>query len=94
MKRIRTLICQLGGVGATLLFSSTAVALTQDITAVFTPDPGNPFVNQFRNTTPISSICESHIPNQCKALNIFSLREWNFEALSNGPILANPENDR
>ena len=94
MKRIRTLICQLGGVGATLLFSSTAVALTQDITAVFTPDPGNPFVNQFRNTTPISSICESHIPNQCKALNIFSLREWNFEALSNGPILANHENDR
>ncbi|MCM8560429.1 MULTISPECIES: hypothetical protein [unclassified Pseudomonas] len=94
MKRIRTLICQLGGVGATLLFSSTAVALTQDITAVFTPDPSNPFVNTFRNTTPISSICESHIPNQCKALNLFSLRIPAFDALSNAPILANHQDER
>ncbi len=71
-----------------------AQALTQDITAVFTPNPGNPFVNQFRNTTPISSICESHIPTQCQALNLFSLRIPGFDALSNTPILANHEDVR
>lgn len=94
MRRISTLITQLGAAGAALLCSSTALALTQDITAVFTPDPGNPFVNTFRNTTPVSSICQSHIPNQCKALNLFSLRIPAFDALSNAPIQANHEDER
>ncbi|WP_262387668.1 hypothetical protein [Pseudomonas gessardii] len=94
MRPLYTLISRLGVVGAALAFSSAAAALTQDISAVFTPDPANPFENKFRNTTPISSICESHIPTQCKALNLFSLRIPAFDALSNGPILANHADER
>jgi hypothetical protein len=51
-------------------------------------------VNKFQNTTPISSICQSHIPTQCQALNLFSLRIPGFDALSNGPILANHADER
>ncbi len=95
MMRLRTtFFTQFGVLGAALLFSSTAVGLTQNIMAVFTPDPANPFINQFKNTTPVSSICTHHIPSQCKALNIFSLREESFEARSIAPILANHEDDR
>lgn len=89
-----TLITRLGAVGAALLFSSSALAITEHITAVFRPDPGNPMVNTFENTTPQSSICVAHIPARCKALNIFSLRSQEFAAFSNAPILANHENDR
>lgn len=94
MRPLYTLISRLGVVGAALAFSSAAAALTQDISAVFTPDPANPFENKFRNTTPISSICAAHIPSQCKALNIFSLRVEDFAAHSNAPIVANHENER
>ncbi|MCS4310151.1 hypothetical protein FBY10_101508 [Pseudomonas sp. SJZ103] len=94
MRPISTLITRFGSVGAALLFSTTAAAFTQEITAVFSPDPGNPMVNKFKNTTPISTICEFHIPARCKALDIFSLREPTFTASSNGPVLANHEDDR
>lgn len=83
-----------GGLGLALLFSASAAGMTQEITARFRPDPGNPMVNKFENTTPISSICSDHIPARCKALNIFSLRENAFEAFANAPIEANHESER
>ncbi|MFW0755751.1 hypothetical protein ACN1C3_13520 [Pseudomonas sp. H11T01] len=71
-------------------FSVTSVhAIEEEVTAVFKPDPANPQVNKFENTTPVSSICEVHIPTQCQALNIFSLRNTGFRAYSNSPIPAN-----
>ncbi|MBI6602654.1 hypothetical protein LOY39_05290 [Pseudomonas rhodesiae] len=80
-------LLSLGGAG-------TAQAISENITALFKPDPTNPMVNKFQNTTPISSICQSHIPTQCQALNLFSLRIPGFDALSNGPILANHADER
>ncbi|WP_431607602.1 hypothetical protein [Pseudomonas rhodesiae] len=77
-----------------LMFSSAAVGMTQNVTALFKPDPANPMVNKFVNTTPISSVCAYHIPAQCKALNIFSLRDTTFGARSIGPIQANHEDER
>ncbi|KTC64302.1 hypothetical protein AO262_32660, partial [Pseudomonas fluorescens ABAC62] len=91
MKPFNTLIMQ---VGAALLFGSSAVQAAEEITARFRPDPANPMSNKFENTTPISSICGVHIPNQCRSLNIFSLRDNDFAALSNGPIRANHEDER
>ncbi|AZF25261.1 hypothetical protein C4J90_1072 [Pseudomonas sp. R2-60-08W] len=76
------------------VFSSSALGSTEEITAVFRPDPSNPMVNKFENTTPISSICSAHIPARCKALNIFSLRDNNFTAASIAPIVANHEDER
>lgn len=90
MKHLRTVITQ---GGAALLFGAAAIANANDITARFRPDPANPMSNKFENTTPISSICAAHIPAQCQRLNIFSLRDTDFGALS-GPILANHEDDR
>ncbi|ROM51602.1 hypothetical protein [Pseudomonas rhodesiae] len=80
-------LLSLGGTG-------TAQAISENITALFKPDPANPMVNKFQNTTPISSICQSHIPTQCQALNLFSLRIPGFDALSNGPILADHADER
>ena len=80
-------LLSLGGTG-------TAQAISENITALFKPDPTNPMVNKFQNTTPISSICQSHIPTQCQALNLFSLRIPGFDALSNGPILADHADER
>ncbi|WP_256659089.1 hypothetical protein [Pseudomonas sp. R4-39-08] len=76
------------------VFSASALGITQNITAVFRPDPGNPMVNKFENTTPQSSICAAHIPAQCKQLNIFSLRAQAFAAFSNAPIVANHDDER
>ncbi|MBT9299696.1 hypothetical protein [Pseudomonas sp. TAE6080] len=91
MKRISTLVTPLG---AALLFGVSAMGSANEITARFRPDSSNPMVNRFVNTTPISSICAAHIPNRCKALNIFSLRDNEFTTRSNAPILANHENER
>ena len=76
------------------LFAAPASAETQQITALFKPNPEQPLQNKFVNTTPQSSICEVHIPTQCKARNIFSLRFVSFMAESNGPIEANHEDPR
>lgn len=91
MKRISSVIMQMGAV---VLLGVSAVTSANDITARFRPDPSNPMVNKFENTTPISSICAAHIPARCKALGIFSLRDNNFTTRTNGPILANHENER
>ena len=91
MKPFNTLVMQ---VGAALLLSLPAAQAAEEITARFRPDPANPMSNKFENTTPISSICAAHIPAQCQRLNIFSLRDNAFRALTNGPILANHEDER
>ena len=93
MKRINTLIIQMGAMGAALLFSSSAQA-AEEITARFRPDASNPMLNRFENTTPISTICAAHIPARCKALNIFSLRDTDFRLASNARIMANHEDER
>ncbi len=91
MKPFNTLVM---AVGAALLFSASASLADEQITARFRPDPANPMKNDFENTTPISSICAAHIPTQCRALGIFSLRDNDFAANSNQPIEANHEDDR
>jgi hypothetical protein len=75
------------------LSSTPALAFVEEITAVFRPDPGNPMINTFENTTPQSGICPWHIPAQCKAMNIFTIRRA-FTAASNQPILAYAEDPR
>ncbi|SDT34369.1 hypothetical protein [Pseudomonas prosekii] len=70
-----------------------ANALTQEISAVFTPDPANPLKNEFVNTTPESGVCTFHIPARCKQLNIFTIRTA-FYAHTKTPILANHTNPR
>jgi hypothetical protein len=46
------------------LFAMPAVGAVLDITADFRPDPNQPFLNEFRNTTPVSGYCALH-PTQC-----------------------------
>ena len=57
-----------------LLFACVPVAnaVSRDITAIFRPDPSNPQVNTFLNTTPIGGYC-SYQPQRCKDQNIFSI---------------------
>lgn len=80
--------------GTAMLLCSFAAWADEDITARFRPDPSNPMVNKFENTTPISSICAAHIPARCKALGIFSLRDETLRIASNAPIIANHEQER
>ncbi|MCM2363045.1 hypothetical protein [Pseudomonas sp. SR18] len=94
MKRSNTVIKQLGVIGAALLFSTSAVGITREITAVFRPDPANPMQNKFENTTPLSTVCANHMPSRCKQLNIFSLRAPEFRARTIAPVLANHEDER
>ena len=75
------------GITSSASLSLPAQALTQNIDASFRPDAANPQMNKFRNDTPISGVCEGHIPAQCKALNIFTIRDTAFRATSIGPIL-------
>jgi hypothetical protein len=75
------------GVLAGLLANPVAAA-SHELTAVFRPDPGNPMVNKFKNTTPISSVCLGHIPAQCQQLGILSLRDNSFRATANAPMPA------
>jgi hypothetical protein len=80
--------------GTAMLLCSFAALADEDITARFRPDPSNPMVNKFENTTPISSICGYHIAARCKAMGIFSLRDVNLRIASNAPIIANHEQER
>jgi len=43
-----------------------------EVTALFRPDPTNPMVNRFTNTTPSSGYC-AHFWAHCQANNLFSL---------------------
>ncbi|PRW93737.1 MULTISPECIES: hypothetical protein [Pseudomonas] len=78
--------------GAT--YSLPALAIVEQITAVFRPDPANPTSNKFVNTTPQSGLCPWHVPARCEAVNTFSIRNSSFRAYSNGPIPAFPEDPR
>ncbi len=79
---------------ALVSMSLPAHALVQNITAVFRPDPSNPMVNKFENTTPHSGVCAWHVPARCEALNTFSIRDAAFRAESVEPIEANHEDPR
>lgn len=77
----------------TVFFAPQAQALTAEITAVFNPDPGNPQVNQFKNTTPNSGICAIY-PGTCIPRGYFSIGLTGLDAISQRPILANHANVR
>ena len=80
------------GAGMLLWFGAQAVsAATQDVTAVFRPDPANPTVNKFVNTTPESGYCPAFAPALCKALGIFSIRSNDIKFTSVGPMPAGPD---
>ncbi|AKS06147.1 hypothetical protein [Pseudomonas trivialis] len=72
-----------------ILWTAHAQAFVQEMTAEFRPDPSNPMINRFKNTTPESGICPWHIPERCKQLGIFSIRTTQIQFSSNGPILGN-----
>lgn len=76
------------------LFTPLGLAATQDITAEFRPDPSNPMMNKFTNTTPQSGVCPGHMPARCEALGIFSIRTWDINFVASGPIEANHANPR
>lgn len=80
--------------GALAIASSSAQALVLDFTAVFRPDPSNPMVNEFSNTTPESGVCPWHIPARCKQLGIFSIRTDAIQFTSIGPIQGNHPDPR
>ena len=83
------------GAGMLLWFGAQTVSgAIQDVTAVFRPDPANPTVNKFVNTTPESGICPGHIPERCKQLGILSIRTWDLNFRSNAPMLVGAENPR
>jgi len=86
MKMTRPMLLQ-GALLWCVAFSASAA--TQNVTAVFRPDPQNPMLNKFINTTPESGVCPWHMPARCKALNIFSIRSYDITFSSNGPILLN-----
>ncbi|MGB3122360.1 MAG: hypothetical protein WBB95_00955 [Pseudomonas sp.] len=57
---------------AILLSSTESYAGNAEITAEFRPDPGNPTVNRFKNTTPNTGYCE-HFIGYCEPRGLFSL---------------------
>ncbi|WP_256348003.1 hypothetical protein [Pseudomonas yamanorum] len=92
MKKImyRGLRQALTGVALSLA-SVFAQAAVQEITAEFRPDPTNPTLNKFTNTTPQSGICPGHIPARCEQLGILSIRTWDINFTANAPILVGAE---
>ena len=69
------------------LLALQANARVVEISAVFAPDPVNPTVNKFKNTTPNTGLCNEY-PNICNPRNLFSI-SLGFEPLTQFPILAN-----
>lgn len=55
-----------------LVFSVRAEAASIEVTASFTPDPGNPMRNEFTNTTPFSGHCAVY-PTFCEELSLFTI---------------------
>ncbi|MGH8387601.1 MAG: hypothetical protein ACRESJ_19295, partial [Pseudomonas sp.] len=56
------------------LHAPSASAVVQELTAEFVPDPSNPLLNKFVNTTPQSGVCATYMAAPCKVRGIFSLR--------------------
>ncbi|TPG96577.1 hypothetical protein EAH72_10175 [Pseudomonas caspiana] len=89
-KRMTRAGCCGVSVGALLwLVTLCATAATQEISAVFKPDPSNPMQNKFVNSTPQSGVCPGHMPGRCEALGIFSIRTSDINFRSNAPLLLN-----
>ena len=77
------------------LSAEPASAISQNITAVFRPDPANPMKNEFVNTTPVTGICQGHMPARCKQMGIFTIRiDDSFRADAIAPIEAYHEDPR
>ena len=72
-RRTAVALCLTGGVLAGL-HAPSAEAVVQEVRALFKPDPANPMLNKFVNTTPPSGLCTTHMANRCNELGIFSLR--------------------
>ncbi len=90
MSKSRAKMACLGLAG--LFWATPAMAIVQDISADFRPDPSNPNVNRFTNTTPVSGYC-AESPHTCEYLNIFSIRlPIVFE--SSAPLAAAPSDPR
>jgi hypothetical protein len=70
------------------LHAPSVGAVVQEITAKFVPDPTNPLVNKFVNTTPQSGVCPNYIASTCARLGIFSLRVPGLQFSSTQPIPA------
>jgi hypothetical protein len=70
------------------LHSPSVGAVVQEISAKFVPDPANPLVNKFVNTTPQSGVCPNHISGTCARLGIFSLQVPGLKFRSTQPIPA------
>ena len=70
-----------------------AQAITVEISARFSPDPNNPQVNTFKNTTPNTGVCLSY-PHLCTPYGYFSIGLIGLQAISQAPILANHTNVR
>ena len=86
--------CLLGCCLAILVGFSTpqAQAATVEISARFSPDPNNPQVNTFKNTTPNSGLCNS-FPSFCNSRGLYSIR-LGIEPETQRPILAKHANIR
>ena len=83
--------------GACLVFlagfaAPQVLAATVEISAKFSPDPNNPQVNKFKNTTPSTGLCSSY-PSFCTSRGLYSIR-LGFNAQSQRAILANHPNIR
>lgn len=76
------------------LHAPSAEAVVQEISAKFVPDPANPLVNKFVNTTPESGVCPTWIPTRCRSLGIFSLRVPGLRFDSSQPIPADHTDPR
>jgi hypothetical protein len=70
------------------LHTPPAEAVVQEITAKFVPDPANPLVNKFVNTTRQSGVCPNYIATYCAQLGIFSLQIPSLNFNSSKPIPA------
>jgi len=77
------------------LFCSSIIAGTVEVRAEFRPDPANPQVNRFKNTTPSSGYCE-HFVGYCTPRGLFSLNLplGSFPQTTGGPVAAHHADPR
>jgi hypothetical protein len=76
------------------LYVPSANAVVQEIRAEFVPDPTNPMLNKFKNTTPQTGVCPQWISAVCERMGIFSLAVPGLRFNSSKPILANHADPR
>lgn len=69
------------------LVATVSQASIVEISAVFFPDPANPHIIEFKNTTANSGLCNT-FPSFCQLHGLYSIR-LGLEALTTKPILAN-----